>query len=112
MARRKEPADEELKRLVAESLKDLGEDGAAEVAERVMDVLRPVVGAAAERRRNESALRDAFKEGYLTGQNAGRWSRWHAIIWKHSELFKRMRAQEERTEGSVAAAAKYANFNF
>jgi len=112
MARRKEPADEELQRLVADSVRDLGDETAADVASRVMEVLRPLMGAAAERRRSESALRDAFREGYLTGQQAGRWNRWHALIWRHSALFKRMRAQDGQSVQSVAAAARYADLNY
>jgi hypothetical protein len=112
MARRKEPADDELQLLIADSVRDLGDETAADVAARVMDALRPVMGAAAERRRSEGALRDAFREGYLTGQQAGRWNRWHALVWKHSALFRRLRAKEDQSVQSVAAAARYADLNY
>ena len=112
MARRKDPAEDELKRLIVESVGHMGEEIAADVGGRVMTALRPVVGAAAERRRNEGALREAFQEGYLTGQQAGRWSRWHGLIWKHSALFRRLRSQTDQTPQKMAAAARFADFNF
>lgn len=112
MARRTEPADDELRLAIVGSIGHLDENAAADVANRVMEALRPMIGAAAERRRSEGALREAFKEGYLTGQQAGRWSRWHALVWKHSALFKRLKARDEQSVQSLASAAKYADFNY
>lgn len=112
MARRKEPGDDELRRRLVDSVRDLGEDASELVGDRVMEVLRPLIGAAAERRRNEGALREAFREGYLMGQQSGRWNRWHVAIWKASGLFKRLRAQTEQHPHSIAAAAKFSDYNY
>lgn len=112
MARRKEPGDEELRRLLVEAVRELGDDASEIVGDRAMEVLRPLIGAAAERRRNEGALRDAFREGYFTGQQAGRWNRWHIAIWKNSSLYRRMRSKDEQHPHSIAAAAKFAGYNY
>lgn len=114
MARKPEPKDDQLKALIAEALgphlDGAAEETSAVLVEAVMARLKPVIGAAAERRRNQSLLREAFREGFRTGQSQGRFARWHSLLWTHSAMARRLR--ETSTGATVAQQSRYAAYNY
>lgn len=115
MARRSQPKDEILKDLVGTALADmpgLDDDTRTVAVERIIDALRPVVGEAAERRRNEGVLRASFKDGFMFGKNAQRASPWHIAIWKASQTYTRLRRAQAGDESVIAHAAAFARYNF
>lgn len=114
MPRKPDPQDDQLRGLIAEALashpdQDGGETRDA-LADAVMAMLKPVIGAAAERRRNQSMLRDAFREGFRTGQSLGRFARWHSLLWTHSAFARRLR--EKPNETTIAQQSRYAAYNY
>jgi hypothetical protein len=102
--------DESIRRRIVAELQACPHEDVEAKADRLLAALQPVVGAAAQRRRNESSMKAAFKEGFLTGQKASRFSPWHSVIWVNSVLFRRMR-DETRTPGSDEAALRFARYN-
>ena len=54
-------------------------------------------------------MRSALKDGFLMGRNAGRFARWHDIIWRASETCKRMRTMAADKTG---AAERFSRYNF
>ena len=102
--------DQSIRRRIVAELETCPQEDVDAKADRILSALQPVVGAAAQRRRNESSMRAAFKEGFLTGQKASRFSPWHSVIWVNSVLFRRMR-EETRKPGSDEAALRFARYN-
>ena len=112
MARKKDPSDEEIRILVREAVAELGDELADSISDKVMDAVTPLIGAAAERRRNESDMREAFKEGFFTSKRLGQFARWHTMLWRHSSMFQTMKAKSESTLQDQAAQSRYADFNY
>lgn len=110
MTRTASTIDQSIRRRIVAELEASAGDDIESRADRILSALQPVVGAAAQRRRNESSMRAAFKEGFLTGQKASRFSPWHSVIWVNSKLFRRMR-EDTRTPGSDEAALRFARYN-
>jgi len=96
----KSPAhiDESIRNRIQEALDASAGSSSSEQADLVMKALLPIVGSTAQRRRNESSMRVAFKEGFHTGQRAGRFSQWHSIIWAQSMLCRRFRTEASRSD--------------
>jgi hypothetical protein len=78
------------------------------LTETVLAHLQPAFGAKAQRRRLISELRAAYKEGFLTGRNAGRFSRWHSEIWNRSALAMKLR---NPSKADADAQERYARYN-
>jgi len=105
-----ETIDARVRDLVEQGLAEaiLDEDQRNAAANAVMAKLKPVYGAAAMRRRMFSDMRGAFKEGFMSGRMAGRFSAWHSEIWNHSRLARGLR---EAVLPGAGAEIRYAKYN-
>jgi len=104
--KRDDKVDARVGDLVLEALQGRCEDPEAAKA-AIMEALLPVVGARALRRRSESQLMSAFREGYLSGKFAGRMARWHSQVWRGSQMFKTL-----REPANDQLSARYDHYNF
>lgn len=109
--KRSEIIDGQTRRLVETSVASIvtDEGQTSQIVDAVMNAIMPHCGAEASRRRSESDMRSALKDGFLMGRNAGRFARWHDIIWRASETCKRMRTMAADKTG---AAERFSRYNF
>jgi len=84
--RTNEKIDARIREIVEASLRDAipQDDARAAAVDSVVAGLEGTHGATALRRRLLSDMKAAFKEGFATGQRAGRYSSWHDAIWRWS----------------------------
>ncbi len=78
--------------------------------EAMLEAMTPIVGAAAIRRRLASDLRASFREGFMTGKLAGKFSHWHDIIWRNSSIFKLLK--DSNNEEALKIQERYSQYNF
>lgn len=71
--------------------------------------MMPAYGATSLRRRAAADIRGAFKDGFGLGKNASRFSRWHDMIWRGSETFRRMTAMASDNTGAIE---RFSRFNY
>lgn len=103
---RDDKTDERIGQIVLETLQGRVED-AEGLAKAIADALIPTLGVRAMRRRAQSQLMSAFREGFLGGRFAGRMGRWHAQIWRESQSAKAF-----RDSANPQAAAHFEKYNF
>jgi hypothetical protein len=102
--------DQRIRQLVEEAVVGVaGEDDRGRIVAAVLAKLEPSFGAAAQRRRLVSELRAAYKDGYMTGRLAGKFSRWHGEIWNRSQTALRLRRPAAK---DAEADARFARYNF
>lgn len=106
-----EKIDEKLKSVVSHALSGMVPANKLDKSvETMMEALTPVIGAAAIRRRNASDMRASFREGFMTGKLAGKFSHWHDIIWRNSFIFKLL--QESKDGEAQMIQERYSQYNY
>lgn len=106
-----EKIDERLKTVISDVLATMvPSDKLDKSVETMLEAMTPVVGAAAVRRRLSSDLRASFREGFMTGKLAGRFSHWHDIIWRNSSIFKLLK--DSNNEETQKIQERYSQYNF
>jgi hypothetical protein len=81
----------------------------ARLAELLHVRLVAEAGGAAQRRRSLADIKAAFREGFFVGKDQGRLARWHAAIWAHSAIARRLKEQTLTTNGG---SERYARYNY
>lgn len=106
-----EKIDAKLKDAISEVLASMvPADKLDESVGTMLGALTPVIGAAAIRRRIASDMRASFKEGFMTGKLAGKFSHWHDIIWRNSSIFNLIK--ESKDEESQMIQERYSQYNY
>lgn len=85
-----EKTGQRIRELILQTLDGKVPDATA-ITEDIMTALNPIIGEAALKRVGETNMMGAYREGFLTGRSAGRFARWHAQIWRSSQMFKSLR---------------------
>ena len=102
--------DESVRNRILQTIEANASATPEEKTDAIMKAILPVVGSAAQRRRSESSMRAAFKEGFVTGQKAGRFAPWHSYIWMYSLIRTKMKMGSIQPGGDEATL-RYARFN-
>lgn len=91
---------------ILEQLKARGVEGAEEIAES----LRPAVSQLVTRgdRRAREGMRNAYREGFLTGRSCPRSMPYHSHLWTASALYRRMFGTQKR---DAELDARYSRYN-